>query len=72
MIETAHASLVNALISVTAGQEGFKNMANLPAYKTHKRDWNIIPTANIIEYFKHPFQTMLVTFADMFSRKMPS
>ena len=72
MIEAAHASLVNALITVTAGQEGFKNMANLPAYKAHKRAWNVIPTANTIEYFKHPFQTMLVAFADMFARKMTS
>jgi hypothetical protein len=67
MIETAHVSIVNALISVTAGQEGFKNMSNLPAYKTHKRTWNVVPTTNTIEYFKHP-----VTFADMFARKMTS
>ncbi len=72
MIEAAHASLVNELISVTAGQEGFKNMANLPAYKAHKRVWNVIPTSNTIEYFEHPVQTMLVAFADMFARKMTS
>jgi hypothetical protein len=72
LIEAAHATLVNVLINVTAGQEGFKNMANLPAYKAHKRAWNSIPEANTIEYFKHPFQTMLVAFADMFARKMTS
>ncbi len=72
LIEAAHATLVNALINVTAGQEGFKNMANLPAYKAHKRVWNSIPEANTIEYFKHPFQAMLVSFADMFARKMTS
>jgi hypothetical protein len=72
MIEAAHASLANALITVTTWQEGFKNMANIPAYKAHKRTWNVIPTANTIEYVKHPFQTMLVVFTDMFARKMTS
>ncbi len=72
MIGEVHASLVNVLITVTAGQEGFKNMANLPAYNTHERVWNVLPTTNTIEYFKHPFQTMLVAVADMFARKMTS
>jgi hypothetical protein len=72
LIEAAHDTLVNALINVTAGQEGFKTMANLPAYKAHKRVWNSIPEAITIEYFKHPFQVMLVAFAEMFARKMTS
>ena len=72
LIEAAHATLVNTLINVTAGQEGFKTMANLPAYKAHKRVWNSIPEANTVEYFKHPFQAMLVAFAEMFARKMTS
>jgi hypothetical protein len=70
MIGSNDASLVNVLITVTAGQEGFKNMANLPVYNTHERTWNVLP--NTIENFKHPFQTMLVAFADMFARKMTS
>ena len=69
LIEAAYATLVNTLVAVTAGQEGFKNMENHPAHKAHKRASNIM---NIIEYFKHSFQTMLVAFADMFARKMNS
>jgi hypothetical protein len=43
LIEAAYASLVNTLVAVTAGQEGFKNMENHPAHKAHKRASNIIP-----------------------------
>jgi hypothetical protein len=46
MVEAVHASLVNVLITVTAGQEGFKNMSNLPAYNAPKRAWNVIPYRN--------------------------
>ena len=71
-IEAAHGYLVNTLISITAGQEGFKNMENHTSYKAHKGAYNLIPSAQIVEYFKHPFQNMFVTFADMFARKMTS
>ena len=53
MIEAAHGSLVNVLIAVTAGQEGFKTMVNLPAYKAHRGAFNVIPSENTVEYFGH-------------------
>jgi len=71
-IEEAHGYLVNTLISITSGQEGFKNMENHTTHKAHKAAYNLIPSVHIVEYFKYPFQHMFVTFAEMFARKMTS
>jgi hypothetical protein len=69
-IESAHGYLVNTLIAITTGQEGFKNMESHKSYKAHKAAYNLIPSAQIEEYFKQPFQHMFVTFAEMFARRM--
>jgi hypothetical protein len=55
-----------------ADAEVYENTKKLMIEAAHTSLVNtLIPTANTIEYFKHPFQTMLVTL-DMFTRKMTS
>ena len=56
LVQAAHASLVNALILPSTGQEGFKNLENNPSYRTHKREFTIIPQDNTEEDHKHPFK----------------
>jgi len=60
MIQTANASLVNALITAAEGQQGFKTIENHPAYKAHQDAYTLIPKVQILEYYKHAFHTSLL------------
>jgi hypothetical protein len=42
MIKTANATLVNALIKLTRGQEGFKNLENHESYTAHQDAFDVI------------------------------
>ena len=72
MIQTANAAIVNALVNATRGQEGFKNLEHHAAYKAHQDDFDVIPKAQILEFYKHSFQSLFRVFADMFARRMTS
>jgi hypothetical protein len=72
MIQTANAVLVNALVHVTRGQEGVKNLEHHAAYKAHQDDFDVMPKAQILEFYKHSFQSHFRVFADMFARRMIS
>ena len=72
MIETSNAALVNALITATRGQEGFKNLENHAAYKAHQDAFDVMPKAQILEFYKHSFQSLLIVFAETFACKMTS
>ncbi len=41
-------------------------------YKAHQNAFTLIPKAQILEYYKHTFQTLFVVFAEMFAHKMTS
>ena len=70
MIQTANATLVNALITATRGQEGFKNLENHAMYKAHQDAFDVIPKTQILDFYKHTFQSFLIVFAEMFARRM--
>ena len=70
MIQTANATLVNALITLTRGQEGFKNLETHAAYTAHQDAFDVIPKAQMLDYYKHSFQSLLLVFAEMFARRL--
>jgi hypothetical protein len=45
MIQDANATLVHALIKLTRGQEGFKNLENHAAYTAHQDAFDVILNA---------------------------
>ena len=72
MIQTANATLVNALIKLTRGQEGFKNLENHAAYTAHQDAFDVIPKAEMLQFYKHSFQSLFIVFAEMFARRLTS
>ena len=70
MIQTANATLNNALITAIRDQEGFKNLENPADHKANLDAFDVIPKAQILEFCKHTFQSFLIRFAEMFARRM--
>ncbi len=48
MIQTANATLVNALINLTRGQEGFKIFENHATYTAHQDAFDVILQAEMM------------------------
>jgi len=72
LIQDANATLVHALIKLTRGQEGYKNLENHAAYTAHQDAFDVIPKAQMLQFYKHSFQSLFIVFADMFARRLTS
>ena len=72
MIQDANATLVHALIKLTRGQEGYKNLENHSAYTAHQDAYDVISKAQMLQFYKHSFQSLFIVFAEMFARRLTS